>query len=150
MVGWREHRLEFLALSDPARSTFYARGHKPLWNCKLLLVCRLMRRATSLIHIFEIKILLNLPSIIFVLTFVNMKTSTMLMLFSEQARGRPTWSLRATGCPRAPRWWPLRYTNCFGASISDFVSISIIITNIQKTLKSNDAGPKYTHIFSKH
>jgi len=25
----------------------------------------------------------------------------------EQARGRPTWSLRATWCPRAPRWWPL-------------------------------------------
>jgi len=31
----------------------------------------------------------------------------MLMLFLEQARGRPTWSLRATWSPREPRWWPL-------------------------------------------
>jgi len=31
----------------------------------------------------------------------------MLMLFLDQARGRSTWSLRATWCPRAPRWWPL-------------------------------------------
>jgi len=29
------------------------------------------------------------------------------MLFLEQARRRPTWSLRATWCPRAPHWWPL-------------------------------------------
>jgi len=29
------------------------------------------------------------------------------MLFFKQARGRPSWSLRATWCPRAPRWWPL-------------------------------------------
>jgi len=33
----------------------------------------------------------------------------MLMLFLEQARGRPTWSLRATWRPRAPRLWPLVY-----------------------------------------
>jgi len=33
----------------------------------------------------------------------------MLMLFLEQARGRPTWSLRSTWCPRAPRYWPLHY-----------------------------------------
>jgi len=31
----------------------------------------------------------------------------MLMFFLEQACGRLTWSLRATWCPRAPRWWPL-------------------------------------------
>jgi len=31
----------------------------------------------------------------------------MLMLFLEQAPGRPTWSLRATWCPRAQRWWSL-------------------------------------------
>jgi len=30
----------------------------------------------------------------------------MLMLFIEQARGRPTWCLRATRCPLAPCWWP--------------------------------------------
>jgi len=30
-----------------------------------------------------------------------------LMLFSKQARGRSTWCLRATWCPRAPCWWPL-------------------------------------------
>jgi len=29
------------------------------------------------------------------------------MLLSEQARGRPTWSVRATWCPQAPCWWPL-------------------------------------------
>jgi len=49
--------------------------------------------------------LLNPLSII--LVFVNVQTLIMLMLFLEQARRRPTWSLRATWCPRAPRWWPL-------------------------------------------
>jgi len=29
------------------------------------------------------------------------------MLFLEQTRWRPTWSLRTTRCPRAPRWCPL-------------------------------------------
>jgi len=66
-----------------------------------------MRRETSLIHTSEIKILLKLPSIILVLIFGNVKILIMLMLFLEQARGRPTWPLRATWCPRAPRWWPL-------------------------------------------
>jgi len=51
--------------------------------------------------------LLHLPSIILELILVNVKTMIMLTLFLEQARGRPTWSLRATWCPRAPRWWPL-------------------------------------------
>jgi len=67
---------------------------------------RLMRRVTGLIHTCEIKILLNLPSITLVLIFVNVKTLSMLMLFLIKARGRP-WHLRATWCPRAPRWWPL-------------------------------------------
>jgi len=31
----------------------------------------------------------------------------MIMLFLEQARGRPTWSLRASWYLQAPRWWPL-------------------------------------------
>ena len=87
----------------------YSRGHQPFWNCELLLGYRLMRRATSLIHTSEIKILLNLPSVILVLIFFNVKALTMLMLFLEGARGRPTWSLRATWCPPAPLWWPLMY-----------------------------------------
>jgi len=32
----------------------------------------------------------------------------MFMLLSEQARGRPTWSMRATWYLRAPGWWPLK------------------------------------------
>ena len=63
-----------------------------------------MRRATSLIQACEIKILLNLLLIILVLMFVNVKTLIMLILFLEQARWRPTWSLRATWCPRATHW----------------------------------------------
>jgi len=50
-------------------------------------VYRLMQRATSLIQTYEIKILLNLLSIILVLIFVNAKTLIMLMLLLEQARG---------------------------------------------------------------
>jgi len=46
-----------------------------------------MQRATSLIQTYEIKILLNLLSIILVLIFVNAKTLIMLMLLLEQARG---------------------------------------------------------------
>jgi len=41
------------------------------------------------------------------LIVVNVKTLIMLMLFLEQVRGRPTWSLRVTWCLRAPRSWPL-------------------------------------------
>jgi len=51
-------------------------------------MCRLMQRATSLMHASETKILLNLPLIILVLTikiFFNVKTLIMLMLFLEQA-----------------------------------------------------------------
>jgi len=35
------------------------------------------------------------------------------MSFLEQARGRPTSSLWATWCPRAPRWWPLMQGRIF-------------------------------------
>jgi len=38
---------------------------------------------------------------------IYVKTLIMLMLFSEQVRGWPKWSLRATWCPRAPCWWAL-------------------------------------------
>ena len=50
-----------------------------------------MRRATGLMHASEIKMLLNLPLIILVLTikiFRNVKTLIMVMLFLEQARGQ--------------------------------------------------------------
>jgi len=87
----------------------YDSSHQPFRNCELLLVYRLMPRAISLIYTSEIKILLNLPSFILVWIFLNVKTVTMLMLFLEQARGRPTWSLRATWCPQAPRRWPQLY-----------------------------------------
>jgi len=63
-----------------------------------------MGRAISLIHTPEIKILLNLPSIILLLIFINVKTLIMLMLFLEQACGQPTWSLQVTWYLRAPRW----------------------------------------------
>jgi len=48
-----------------------------------------MQRATSLMHASNIKMLLNLPLIVLVLTikiFRNVKTPIMLMLFLEQAR----------------------------------------------------------------
>jgi len=54
-------------------------------------------------HTSQIKNFLYLPSIILVLIFVNAGTFGMLLLFLEQARGRPTWSLRATWCLWAPR-----------------------------------------------
>jgi len=59
-------------------------------------VYRLMRKATSLIHTSAIKNLSNSLSVILVLICVNVKTLIMLMLFLEQACGRPTWSLWAT------------------------------------------------------
>ena len=34
-----------------------------------------------------------------------------LMPFFKQARGRATWSSRATWCPRAPCWWPVISSN---------------------------------------
>jgi len=47
-----------------------------------------------------------------VLIFVNAKTLIVLMLFLEQAHGRPTSSLQVTWCPRAQRWWPLAHIQC--------------------------------------
>jgi len=50
-----------------------------------------MQRAISLMHASEIKMLLNLPLIILVLTikiFRNVKTLIVLILFLEQARGQ--------------------------------------------------------------
>jgi len=44
-----------------------------------------MRRATNLIPTYEIKISLNLPLIILVLIFPNVKTLIMLILFLELA-----------------------------------------------------------------
>jgi len=38
---------------------------------------------------------------------IKVKTLIMFMLLSEQARGRPTWSVRPTWCPQALCWWPL-------------------------------------------
>jgi len=62
-----------------------------------------MRRATSLIHTSEIKILLNLPFIFFVLIFVDVKTyiDHVRILFLGQVRGEWAtyllhWSVRAT------------------------------------------------------
>jgi len=56
-----------------------------------LRACGLMRRATSLIHTSEIKVLLKYPLNISVLTikiFCNVKTLIMLMLFLKQAGGQ--------------------------------------------------------------
>ena len=63
---------------------------------------RLMRRATGLIHTSEIKVLLDFPSIILILIFVNVKTLIMLMLFLEQVCGRPGARGHHVGdpCPR--------------------------------------------------
>ena len=91
------------------RCNIYNRDHQPFWNCKLLLVYRLMWRTTSLIHTSETKILLSLHLIILVLIFVNGKTFIMPILVLEQTRGGPTSSLWATCRPRAQRWWPLLY-----------------------------------------
>jgi len=41
--------------------------------------------------------------------FIYVKAMVKLTRFSEQARGRSRWSVRATWCPRAPRRWPLVY-----------------------------------------
>jgi len=38
------------------------------------------------------------------MTFIYVKAMIMSMLFLEQARERPTWSLWATWCPRAQCW----------------------------------------------
>jgi len=38
--------------------------------------------------------------------FIYVAILIILMLFWKLARGRPTWTLRAAWCPRAPCWWP--------------------------------------------
>ena len=86
---------------------FYCRGHQLLWNCELLPGYRLKRRATSFIHTSEIKILLNLPSIILVFIFVNAKTLNFEDIENANAIFRT--GQRATWWRRAPRWWPLFY-----------------------------------------
>jgi len=60
-----------------------------------------------LLHTSEIKFLLNFPLIMLSLMMFYVTMLIILMLFSKQARGQSTCSLRATSCPRAPRWWPL-------------------------------------------
>jgi len=45
-----------------------------------------MQRGTNLIHTSELKVLLDLLSIILVLIFVNVKALIMLILFLELAR----------------------------------------------------------------
>ena len=115
------------------------RGHQPFRNCELILVDRLMRRATSLIHTSEVKILLNSPSIILILIFVNAKTLIMLILFLEKARGRPTWSLRATWCPRAPRWWPLVCTTMAAFTIE-------LVRPVLKCVKSFPSDPSKVNL----
>ena len=80
-----------------ARFYFIKQGSQPLWNCKLLLVYRLIRRATSLIHNSKIKTLLSLPSVILVLIFFNVKTLIISMSLSKHARGWLPWSLRRPG-----------------------------------------------------
>jgi len=57
-----------------------------------------------LIHTSEIKNLLNLPSSYHLMMLIYVTILIISMLFSKQARGRPTWSLRATWCLRAPCW----------------------------------------------
>jgi len=70
-----DHRREELRPNRLIRSTlrqtdsrlrFNTGGHQPFWNREILLVYWLMRRAASLVHTSEIKILLNLPRIILV------------------------------------------------------------------------------------
>jgi len=38
---------------------------------------------------------------------IHVTTLIMFMVLSDQARGQPTRSMRATWCPQTPCWWPL-------------------------------------------
>jgi len=100
-------------------------------NCLCTDYAPIMRRATSLIQTSEIKILLSLPSIILFLIFVNVKTLIMLMLFLEQARGRPTWSL----------WKPGAHEHHVGdrcSRVTGFVEEEwMIVTGFDKTVLCN-------------
>ena len=100
-----------------------------------------MRRATTAWYTFLVKNLLNLPSVILVLIFANVKTLIMLILFLEQASGRPTWSLRATWCPWALRWWLLVYT--FGCTCFTYTALNIcffIISNWPSVVSSSTSS----------
>ena len=57
---------------------------------------------------------------------LNVKILIVLMLFLEQARGRRTWPLRATWCPRAPPWWPLV---CLSEFVFSCCCINLMPTN---------------------
>ena len=50
--NWSSARLQSIRQSSDSRPGV-TRGHQPFWNCELLLVYRLMRRATCLIHTSE-------------------------------------------------------------------------------------------------
>jgi len=50
---------------------------------------------------------LSLIMLLKLMIFICMKALTLLLQFSEQARGPPTWSVWATWWPRPPCWWPL-------------------------------------------
>jgi len=79
-----------LPMATGLARTFLTLGVTNLFQTASYFLCteyRLMRRAASLIHTSEIKILLNLPSFILVLILVNVKALIMLMLFLEQAAG---------------------------------------------------------------
>jgi len=68
------------------------------------------------------KNLLNLSSVMLSIKlkiFSNVKTLIMFMLLPEQARGRPTRSVRATCCSRAPCWWPLVYTQTINKCVKE-------------------------------
>ena len=94
------------------------RGHQPLCNGELLLGHRFTLRATSLIHTSENKFLLNLPLIMLsIMMLIYVTILIILMLFSKQARGRPTLSLRATWCPWAPCLWPV--PDCANVLVKD-------------------------------
>ena len=72
-------------------------------------------KANSLTYISEINILLKLSLMMLLsmeqITYIYVKILIMLILLSEQARGRPTWSVRTIWWPRTPCWWPLLYNN---------------------------------------
>ena len=93
----------------------YVRGYQPFWNRKLLFGTDSCEGLPVWYTHFWNKNLLNLSSIMLSVSFIklkifiNVKTLIMFMLLSEQARGRPTRSVRTTWCPREPCWWPLVY-----------------------------------------
>jgi len=87
----------------------WPRGHQPFSNWGLLLGIDSCEGLPVWYTHFWNKNLLNLSwnMVIKLKIFINVKTLIMYMLLSEQARGRPMWSVRATWCPRTPCWWPL-------------------------------------------